>query len=277
MLRGMRLAWFLGCALLIAGCGSRSRLAAADGGGSGGGAGGSGGAGAVSGAGGFGGAPLGGAGGVSGCGPVDTGAPCSTLGEVGCLTAFPRCAPVYDDQCCPMCQPTGMCADCMSWQFYECIDRELSNCVPGAIGHCGQTPQWACNGGRAECPESACQFVPGCVEALPSDCPEDAFCPPECHPVTKEICGPTCGPPVPMPMCPNGGAHEVQGGQYTGYCIEASVCGGPNPPPPVGPCPPSLPSGQCGSPGQICTYGSWCASTCTCDGSGFWSCVTPPC
>lgn len=274
----MKRAWsgiVFGAAVLALSCGSRSRLMSGDGGG-GGVSGGSGGVGAVSGSGGFGGSPVGGAGGSAGCGPVDTGAPCATLGEMGCLAAFPRCAPVYDDQCCPSCYP-GMCADCMSWQFYECIDRELSSCVPGTIGHCGQTPPWACNGGKAECNEGACQFTPGCVSAQPTSCAPDGLCPPECHAVTAESCGPPCGPPVPMPMCPNGGVHEVQNGQYTGYCIDPSVCGDkPVPPPQPGACPDTTPSGKCSQEGQVCSYGSWCKNTCTCQ-NGFWACITPPC
>jgi hypothetical protein len=267
------------CGALVVACGSRSRLTEQVGSGgspSGGAAGtgavsGSGGAGGgVGGFGGFGGSP-GGAGGSAGCPPVDTGAPCGTLSETACLSAFPRCAPVYDDACCPMCDPTGACADCVDYRFRVCVDRELSSCVPGAIGPCGVTPGWACTGGKADCSHPQCTMTPGCMEALPQDCPEDAFCPNECRPVSAESCGPVCGDPPPMLPCPPGFVHLVENGKYSGLCVESSVCS-----PPLNTCPPSLPSGSCGSPGQVCTYGSWCKNTCTCD-NGSWSCVTPPC
>lgn len=283
MLRGMRLAGLLvviGGVGLAAGCGSRSRLIAADGGsggavgGSGGAVGGSGGAvggsgGAFGGSGGFAGSPFGGAAGTAGCGPIDTGLPCSTLGETSCLTAFPRCAPIYDDTCCSSCKP-GPCADCTSWKFFTCIDRELSSCVPGMTGPCGQTPGWACKGGTASCASSQCDAVPGCVAAQPFECPEDAPCVPECHSVSAGTCGPACEP-GPIPICPPGASAEYAAGSPTGYCIPSSVCSAP-----PSACPATLPQGACGVPGQVCTYGSWCKNTCTCQ-NGSWSCITPPC
>jgi hypothetical protein len=258
----------LGFVVALPACGSRSRLVEA--GGAGGAGGGSGGFGAVSGAGGGGGTSVGGFGGSSGCGPVDEGAPCSTLGEIGCLAAFPRCAPIYDDFCCSSCKPTGMCADCMDWRFFSCVDRELSNCVPGMVGPCGQTPEWACQGGRAECTDGPCQYTAGCFEAQPTSCPPGQTCAPECHAVTSETCGPICGPPIPMPMCPNGGVHEVQGGKYSGYCIDPSVCGGV-----ASTCPATMQPGTLCSPnGMTCNYGQ--CNSCTCQ-NGVWACVTPPC
>jgi hypothetical protein len=283
MLPGMRLVGLcviIGGLGLTAGCGSRSRLIAADGGsggalgGSGGAFGGSGGAfggsgGAFGGSGGFAGSPFGGAAGTAGCGPIDTGLPCSTLGETSCLTAFPRCAPIYDDTCCSSCKP-GPCADCTSWKFFACIDRELSSCVPGMTGPCGQTPAWACKGGTASCASSQCDAVPGCIAAQPINCPEDAPCVPECHSVSAATCGPACEP-GPIPLCPPGATAEYAAGSPTGYCIPSTVCSAP-----PSTCPATMPQGACGVPGQVCTYGSWCKNTCTCQ-NGVWSCITPPC
>ncbi len=273
----MKLLWggMVFCGLVLAmGCGSRSRLLGPDpsSGGTGalGGGGGGGGVGGIGGVGGSGGAPLGGAGGTSSCGPIDSGAPCTTLSETGCLTAFPRCAPVYDDECCSSCDP-GPCADCVSWRFQHCVDRELSDCEPGTIGLCGFTPPWACSGGKADCSSSQCNSMPGCVEALPQDCPEDSICGPECHAVTAGSCGPLCEISGPSQPCPATTTREHASGKLTGYCIPSEVCA-------LGPsdCPAQMPSGTCATPGQICTYGGWCKNTCTCDG-GVWSCITPPC
>ncbi|MBK7581231.1 MAG: hypothetical protein IPI67_13580 [Myxococcales bacterium] len=226
--------------------------------------------GAVSGGGGE---PFGGAGGGAGCGPVDSGAECSTLGETECLAASSRCVPLYDDACCPMCKPTGMCADCVNYEFIDCAPREESSCVPGAVPqHCGQTPSWACTGGAATCDTDNCNTTPGCVAAQPTNCPPDSLCAPECHALTSESCGPACGPPVPMPMCPNNGTHEVEGGKYTGFCLEPSACKEPDG------CPSAMPSSgsKCADVGQSCSYGGWCKNTCTCKG-GAWACLTPPC
>ncbi|MFO0569371.1 MAG: hypothetical protein U0263_27175 [Polyangiaceae bacterium] len=197
--------------LLVVSCGGKT---GDDSGTGGGGTGGGSGTGAVS-----------GSGGTSGCGPIDTGAACSTLRETECLAASSRCAPVYDDMCCPTCSPGG-CADCMNWQFVRCIERELSSCVPGMVGGCGQTPSWACNGGTPSCDHDACNFVPGCYEALPTSCPPDALCASECHPITAGTCGPMCGPPIPIPACPEGYTQEYASGKLTGHCIQASACHG---------------------------------------------------
>lgn len=32
---------------------------------------------------------------------------CEGLDHISCLGAYPSCAPVYDDQCCPTCDPMG--------------------------------------------------------------------------------------------------------------------------------------------------------------------------
>ena len=65
--------------------------------------------------------PVGGAGGsvsssVGGAG----GGACDGLDHVSCLGAFPSCVPVYDDECCPSCDPMGGCADCIRIQFHHC-------------------------------------------------------------------------------------------------------------------------------------------------------------
>lgn len=248
----------LGASLLLSlGCGGQTNSDGSGGSGTG----------AASGGGGSpsGGAPSGGAG---GCGPVDPGEPCSSLSEVECLAAHPRCAPVYDDSCCPECEPTGLCADCVNYQFFACVPFEESNCTPGTIPACGKTPSGICQGGSAQCPtEPPCNSVPGCVTATIAGCGPDQLCASECHPVTEWTCGPDCGQ-GPLPFC-HAGVPETGPEGYTGYCIDSSACGA---------CPAQQPvSGSlCQAPGASCQYGSWCAATCTCD-YGVWTCMTPPC
>lgn len=271
---------FAALSLAIVACGGKTSV---DGGGAGGtgtgaspggGAPSGGGVGAVSGGGGMGGAPMGG---TSACGPVDPGGPCGTLGETGCLAASPRCAPVYDDHCCPDCEPMGACADCVDYRFFECIPFEESNCTPGLTPHCGVTPQWACQGGSANCVgDGPCNMTPGCIDAVIAGCGPDALCESECHPTTAWTCGPDCAQGGPMPFCADG-VPELGPEGYTGYCVRAGVCGGEVPPDP-GACPVKAPAhgSACASPGLSCQYTGFCAPTCKCEG-GKWACLTPPC
>lgn len=254
---GVVLAGAVALGLLLA-CGGQTDSDGSGGGGAGGAAGGSGGS------------PAGGApsGGTGGCGPVDPGGPCSALSEVACLAAHPRCVPAYDDACCPSCKPTGMCADCVNYQFYACVPFEESSCTPGTIPTCSKTPSGICQTGKAECPKQPpCEMAPGCATAVVAGCGPDQVCETACHPVTEWSCGPACAP-SPLPYC-HAGTPELGPSGHTGFCIDAATCGG---------CPAQMPThgAACASPGASCEYGSWCAATCTCDG-GVWSCVTPPC
>jgi hypothetical protein len=152
--------------------------------------------------------------------------PCDGLGEGACVAAFPDCVPVYDDMCCPSCSNVGYCADCIDWQFHDCLPFSAA-CTPPELT-CSFTPDWACKGGVAECEApsdrspSRCGMVAGCVLGraageICADC-EDA-----CRPVTAESCNtPDCDH-IPT-TCLEGEAVEVQSGCDTGYCIPARVC-----------------------------------------------------
>lgn len=145
---------------------------------------------------------------------------CDALGHVACLEAFPACVPVYDDACCPSCDP-GPCADCVDWQFHHCVPLDVG-CATGVT--CGFTPEWACAGGEASCfgPPDHCSVDPGCTVATCSlemgPCFTD-----ECHPVTGDICGPALCNTIP-PTCPPGTVPEHADDCYTGYCILPDVC-----------------------------------------------------
>ncbi len=214
--------------LVLGGCGGSTTRDGASGaggamGGSGGVGGGSGGSAATAGvAGSGGGSPSGGSGGQ--CGVPGPEVPCGELDEARCLKAHPRCAPMYDDKCCPACDPTGACADCVAWEFEACLPYDESNCAPGTVGTCGETPAWACQGGTPECGPGSCSFEPGCVTMIYADCPPDALCPPECRAVTRDSCDGACAGGAP-PSCPDGTTPETAGGKFTKYCLPEAVCG----------------------------------------------------
>ncbi len=66
---------------------------------------------------------------------------CDGLDQDACLDAPESCAPLYDDDCCPSCQP-GECKDCQILQFYRCLSRdEACSAKPPS---CGVVPDWAC-------------------------------------------------------------------------------------------------------------------------------------
>jgi hypothetical protein len=226
---------------------------------------------AVGGGGGAGGSAAAPVGGGAGCGPVDPGGACGMLGEVACLAAHPRCAPVYDDHCCPSCEPTGYCADCVDYRFRHCAPIEDTSCVPGYLPTCGVTPGWACQAGSADCGgETPCNFRPGCIDAVVASCPPDAYCAPECHPTSAWTCGPNCTQ-APTPECGDGVPEHGPNGP-TGHCVRAAVCGASEACPDT----PPLSGTPCSSQGLACSYSGFCAPTCTCD-HGEWACLTPPC
>ena len=87
-----------------------------------------------------------------------------------------------------------------------------------------------CTFGQARCAddfpwdEEYCG-TPGCVVAVPSECPAGG-CEPFCVPLREGVCGPaTCRSPAPE--CPAGMVPEIEDSFcYTGNCIAARFCGG---------------------------------------------------
>ncbi len=151
---------------------------------------------------------------------------CDGLAEVPCVAAFPDCVPVYDDACCPTCDP-GPCADCVNYQYHHCVSVQ-DGCLPEQPVVCGVIPSGACTGQAPSCgppggSPTPCGAQPGCIEAT---CSPDVNCPPdvECHPVIGGMCSTECDS-VP-PTCPTGTTAESDGFCYTGYCIPVEVCGG---------------------------------------------------
>lgn len=156
-----------------------------------------------------------GTGGSAACGAIPS--------EIGCLAAFPECVPVYDDKCCPSCDPTGGCADCVDIHFHHCAPVGMA-CIKTP---CGVAPPWACAGAEANCAidpggsTTPCHTVPGCTAgycSLDTTCKTD----PVCVPVTKGSCTALCDG-IPPP-CPAGTVAESDGFCYTGLCIPADVC-----------------------------------------------------
>jgi hypothetical protein len=163
----------------------------------------------------------------SGSGGSGANGACVSLSEISCLQAPKACAPVYDDHCCPMCDPVGGCADCIDIRFHHCAP--LGD-VCGTQPSCGIVPPWACTGGKAECgidpggSATPCHTVAGCTAAF---CETDVTCKtdPVCHPVTAAMCTVLCD--QPPPPCPMGTYPEGDGSCYTGSCIAFELCNGP--------------------------------------------------
>lgn len=153
-------------------------------------------------------------GGFGGCGGMD---------HTTCIANFPQCLPVYDDECCPSCDPQGGCADCINIQFHHCEDA-TSNCKPA---NCGSIPEWACNGKQPDCnidpggSSEPCATVAGCI---PAYCNLNQMCEPNpvCHPIIAEICTAFCES-VPPP-CADGLTPEANGSCWTGLCIPGELC-----------------------------------------------------
>ncbi|MFO0591436.1 MAG: hypothetical protein U0441_28060 [Polyangiaceae bacterium] len=150
---------------------------------------------------------------------------CAGLDHITCLSSYPSCVPVYDDFCCPTCTPTGGCADCIDLQFDHCDDFE--NRCTGVPSQCGQTPDWACTGGQADCNidpggVTPCDTVAGCLPAQCSPILESCPASVVCHPATKGTCLVNCK--QTPPPCPAGTWPEATDGCYTGYCVPENVC-----------------------------------------------------
>ncbi|MBK8258974.1 MAG: hypothetical protein IPK82_40730 [Polyangiaceae bacterium] len=147
---------------------------------------------------------------------------CDGMNHTACVANFPQCLPVYDDECCPSCNPQGGCADCINIQFHHC--EAAPNCKPAS---CGFIPEWACNGKQPDCDidpggsTEPCATAAGCIPAycnLNLDCTTD----PICHPIGGNICTAFCES-LPPP-CPDGTTAETNGSCWTGMCIPAELC-----------------------------------------------------
>ncbi|MEJ7733676.1 MAG: hypothetical protein WKG00_31335 [Polyangiaceae bacterium] len=147
---------------------------------------------------------------------------CSGLFEADCM-GTPDCAPVYDDVCCPTCEPKA-CADCSNLEFHHCDFRDdICDQAPA----CGTVPDWVCLGGPHVCPQVVggdtyeCEATPGCVVAT---CSPDVNCnETKCAAVGADSCTAMCDA-IP-PSCPAGTTAEADGSCYTGFCIPSAVCG----------------------------------------------------
>jgi hypothetical protein len=160
----------------------------------------------------------------SGVGGFGGGA-CSAFDHVTCLANHPQCAPVYDDLCCPSCEPTGGCADCVDMQFAYCSDWEPA-CGDTLGLLCGTPTEAGCAGTPAQCgaaegSPSPCGAWPGCIATY---CAADADCKTEplCSPATAGTCTALCA--VLPPPCPPGLVPEADGGCWTGMCIDDALC-----------------------------------------------------
>jgi hypothetical protein len=151
--------------------------------------------------------------------------PCEALGHAACLAAHPSCVPVYDNQCCPSCNP-GACGDCADWQFHHCTSSadgcdNAPSCGRVLMEHCSGLPAECGNTGGSPSP---CGLWPGCTFA---DCPIDVDCDmgSQCVPVTGNSCTNSCKS-LPPP-CPPEMTAEADGNCWTGICIMADVCAMP--------------------------------------------------
>jgi hypothetical protein len=148
---------------------------------------------------------------------------CESLGHTACLAAYPDCVPVYDDACCPMCNPT-FCADCVNYEFHHCAPY-AEGCAPDTP-FCGFTVPEHCAGQLPACGSpngspALCGQWPGCTY---TECPVGELCDvgPHCTPVTPGACTVVCKS-LP-PECPPEMVAEADGDCWTGMCIMADVC-----------------------------------------------------
>ncbi len=144
---------------------------------------------------------------------------CADFGPAACLQN--GCVPTYDDTCCPVCEPSGVCADCANPDFYVC--RSFEDACMAAF--CSLPAPRTCEGALPDCAratpfdEDSCS-VPGCVPAVaPLGSPE---LPPTCVPITAGSCTAVCR--IEPPPCPSGTVAEADGSCFTNRCIPASVC-----------------------------------------------------
>lgn len=154
--------------------------------------------------------------------PPPPASPCDDLGPAACLADVALdCAPAFDDACCPSCDPTGACADCIDWAYRGCRPR-TSVCL---TGDCATVPSWACGPAAPVCETAvrvgltSCDRV-GCVPAFaPEGGPEPTVA---CVPILGTSCTVFCRRAAPD--CPEGTVPEGDGSCYTDRCIPAFVC-----------------------------------------------------
>jgi hypothetical protein len=163
----------------------------------------------------------------SGSGSAGTGdwtGACETLGHAACLAVYPDCVPVYDQSCCPSCNP-GPCGACVLFLFHHCASH-AEGCSPTLP--CGFSLPEHCAGKLPACGDAAdvipCGTYPGCSYAI---CPVGVDCDPakQCVPVTAGSCTVLCK--LPPPDCPPGMVAEADGNCWTGLCVRAEVCATP--------------------------------------------------
>jgi len=157
--------------------------------------------------------------------PFDTGiepGPCDGLGPAACLAA--GCAPDFDDSCCPQCEPTGACADCVHPEYHSCQPYAAA-CLGGPS--CGTAPTWGCGPTAPQCDGAhvvdldTCSQV-GCVPAYPSGEGDPDPATAICVPIEATSCTVSCR--RIEPPCPTGTRAEGDGFCYTDRCIPAFVC-----------------------------------------------------
>ena len=147
---------------------------------------------------------------------------CEGFSEIECLNVE-GCVPVYDDACCPSCDPVGFCADCVDIEYERCDPIDAACTGPG----CGLVPDWMC-GGPEDCSrafplgEGAHCSIAGCVKVSEPGCGDEcAFC----EPARAEMCQAFCF--LDPPPCPAGWVPQADGMCFTGLCIYAELCAPP--------------------------------------------------
>jgi len=133
---------------------------------------------------------------------------------------------MYDDSCCPMCSPTGTCADCARYEFLQCVPFDQAGCNTNQPQACGAVAATGCQGEyNLDClqlSKTSCEANPGCVWALKAGCTSVEGCDGLCRGVTAYACDRPCN--VPAPTCPEGYAPEGSGGTYMMDCVPKAMC-----------------------------------------------------
>jgi hypothetical protein len=162
------------------------------------------------------------------CGtPLSPFGPCASFGEVECVAAHPECVPMYDDQCCPSCEPGASCADCVRFEFSSCAPMAESGCTTATASICGVPSDEGCTGELVmDClgkGQTQCLTRPGCAWAVDLGCQDPETCTGTCRPVTEHSCGTSCEGPPPE-GCPPGFHPEGTGGAYFNWCLPDAMC-----------------------------------------------------
>ena len=134
----------------------------------------------------------------------------------GRCVGTPGCVPVFDDQCCPTCNP-GACADCVDWQYIGC--KTQSEACNGGLP-CGTPDKAVCESVPHQCDQGPCEFQLGC-EVFKCSL-DGAPCPDQCLEVSAGICDAMCD--STPPNCPEGTTAASDGFCWTGLCVPFEVC-----------------------------------------------------